>query len=213
MKVKSKEQMDKLSNQSNVFMKLEKGETRIRVFGDIHAVKEHNIKVNGKPRAIACPCENARMAIANGESQATDIPSCPLCELGYPVKTSYLATVVEREAEKDGKFIGGEAFVLKKGPTLLGEIQNLFDDENWGRGDYDIKITATGDGLDRKYSILAVPVDKCKPLSEKEKVALAALNEKVSLDEMTTPRTYEEIKEIIGENFPDYETQKEADSF
>lgn len=206
--------MDKLSNQSSVFMKLGKGETKIRVIGDIHAVKEHAIKVQGKHRAIACPCENARMAIASGASQDLDVPPCPLCELGFPVKTSYLAKVVEREQEKDGKFYGGEAWVLKKGTTLLGEIQNLIDDENWGDpSKYDIKITATGDGLERKYSILAVPAEKSPALTNKEQVSLKSLEEKTSLEEMTTPRTYKEIQEIIGPDFPDYEKYKEIESF
>lgn len=214
MKVKSKDQMSKLSGNASPFMKIEEGDTLVRVVGDIHAVKEHNIKVAGKFRAVACPCENARMAVANGESQETDIPPCPLCELGYPVITSYLAVVVEREAEKNGKFYGGEAWVLKKGQTLLGEIQNLFDDENWGRaGDYDIKITATGQKLNRKYSVIAIPAAKSKPLSKKEEASLSTFKDKVDLDQMTTPRTYKEIQEIIGEGFPDYESQKDIDNF
>lgn len=214
MKVSDKKQMDKLSNQASVFMKIEKGETKIRVVGDIHAVKEHDIKVDGKFKAIACPTENARMAISNGVSQDLDVPPCPLCELGYPVKTSYLAKVVERETEKDGKFYGGEAYVLKKGPQLLGEIQNLFDDENWGKGgDFDIKITATGDKLDRRYSILAIPAGKSAPLSKKEEISLANLDKNANLDEMTTPRPYAEIVKIIGEGFPDYETSKANNEF
>lgn len=213
MKVQDKKQMEKLSNNASVFMKIEKGDTRIRVIGDIHAVKEHDLKVGGKFKAIACPCENARMAIANGVSQDTDVPPCPLCELGYPVKTSYLAKVVERETEKDGKFYGGEAYVLKKGASLLGEIQNLFDDENWGKaGNYDIKITATGDKLERRYSIMAIPADKCQPLSKKEEISLANLDNNADLDEMTTPRPYSEIKEIIGD-LPDYETYKANEAF
>lgn len=213
MKVNNKKQMEKLSNQGTVFTKLEKGDVKVRVIGDIHAVKEHQIKVEGKHRAIACPTENARMLIASGESQDTDVPPCPLCELGYPVKTNYLAMVVEREHEKDGKVYGGEASILKKGPTLLGEVQNLFDDENWGSGgNYDIKITASGDGLDRKYSVLAIPADKSPELTAREKASLKELEERVNLDEMTTPRPYKEIAEIIGD-LPDYETYKLNESF
>lgn len=212
MKVKSKAEMDKLSNQSSVFMKVEKGETKIRVTSDIHAVKEHEIKVEGKHRAIACPTENARLAIANGESQDNEVPPCPLCELGYPVKTSYLAEVVEREREENGKFYGGEAFILKKGPKLLGEIQNLFDDENWGAGkDYDVKIIATGDKLDRKYSVLGIPAAKSAPLTSREQASLEDLRKKVSLDEMTKPRPYKEINEILGPDFPDYVTAKASE--
>jgi hypothetical protein len=212
MKVSNKEQMDKLSGNESVFTEVKEGEMRIRVVSDIEAVREHNFKLNGKHRAVACPTEQARMEIKAGIRQDLNVPPCPLCELGYPVKTTYLAKIVERETEKDGKFYGGEASVLKKGKTLLGEIQNLIDDENWGDPkNYDIKIVATGKNLERKYSILAIPADKCKPLNQREQLAVDELNEKADLTKMTTPRTYKEIADILGENFPDYETAKTSD--
>lgn len=208
MKVNSKEQMNKLSGQASVFTKVDEGELRVRVIGDIEVVREHGFKLNGSHRSIVCPTEQARMEIKAGIRQDKEVPPCPLCELGYPVKTTYLAKVVEREYEEDGKTYGGEASVLKKGPKLLGEIQNLFDDENWGKaGNYDVKIIATGQKLKRKYSVMGIPADKCTPLNEREQMSLDDLNKVVDLSQMTTPRSYKEIKEIIGE-LPVYVPEK-----
>lgn len=200
MKVASKKQMEQLSGQGGTFMKVEKGDTKIRVVSDIHAVMEHRCTVEGKVRFIACPTENARMAIAAGVSQSEEVPPCPLCEKGYPAKVNYLAKVVEREHEANGKLVGGKAYILKKGKTLLGEIQNLVDDENWGDPRrYDIKLSATGDGLGRKYGVSPVPVDKSPELNARERESLRALDEKVDLDQMTTPRPYAEIVKIVGD--------------
>lgn len=215
MKVLNKQHMQQVSNQGSVFTKVEEGEMRVRVIGDIHVVKEHQLKIDGKFRAIACPTENARLTMMTGENQSTEIPPCPLCELQYPLKTSYLAMIVEREySDKNGKLKGGEASVLKKGSTLLGEIQNLFDDENWGReGNYDIKITATGQGFDRKYSVLGIPANKSAELCPREEQSIKRLKEKVSLDEMTIPRPYDEIKEIIGDLGPHEDIKAEEIPF
>lgn len=179
--------MDSASDNKSIFMKLEEGEKKIRVIGDIHAVKEHSVLIEGRSKFIACPTENARMLIEAGELPTdSEIPACPLCELGYPVKTSYLAIAVDRDSE--------EAGVLKKGPKVLGEIQGLIDDEDWGAaGDYDIKITATGEGLKRKYTVMGVPANKSKPLTEKEESSLSKLLTETNLEKMTTPKPYSEI--------------------
>lgn len=200
MKMQSKEQMDKLSGNTSVFKKVEAGEMQIRVIGDIYGVMEHAIKIGGKHRAIACPTENKRKQIANGESQDTEVPPCPICEKGNTAKISYLAFIVERETERNGKFYGGEAWVLKKGNSLLGAIQALMDDDNWGKGgDYDVKVVATGEDKMRRYTVMGIPAAKSKPLSAKEQASLADLQAKVSLEEMTTPRPYSEILEIVGD--------------
>lgn len=210
MKVSNKQQLDKLSNQGNLFFKVEKGEHTIRLMSDIYAVREHGIDMSeGGYRSFACPTEQHRMRLAAGVTQDNEIPPCPLCELGYPVTTSYLGAIVAREVTEFNKkgekvTVGGDAWLLKKGPSLMGELQNLLDDDNWGRtGNYDIKITAAGDGFSRKYSVLAVSPDKCVPLNAKEQASLNTMYEKVDLDVMTTPKPYAEIKEFIDENLID----------
>lgn len=209
MKINSSEQLNKTSGNESPFMAVDAGDTTVRIVGDIHAVKEHNITINGKPRFIACPTEQARMEIAAGVRQDQDVPPCPLCELGYPVKTTYLAMAVEREREeynKKGQLIklGGDAKILKKGQSVFGPIQALIDDANWGPGgDYDVKITATGEGLERRYSLIGVPANKSLPLTANELRSLEDLKEKVSLEKMTTPLEYAKISEEIGD-FPVY---------
>lgn len=209
--VKNREQLNKASGNESPFTEIREGDTRIRIIGEVHAIKEHSILVGGRNRFPACPTENARM----NESQ--DIQPCPLCELGYPVKTSFLAYAIEREVEqfntKTGakETVGGRASVLKKGQTVFGPIMTYLDDADYGRNeDYDFKITATGKGLQRKYQILAYPADKSKPLTEHEKTNLENLKGKVDLNKMETPLPYEEIKKLIGDNFPEYSSKKTA---
>ena len=213
-KVNNKEQLDKVSGNESPFMEIKEGETRIRIIGDVHAIKEHSILVGGKNRFPACPTENARM---NGSQ---DIEPCPLCELGYPVKTSFVAFAVEREQEqfnsKTGvkETVGGRASVLKKGSTVFSPIMTFMDDADFGHSeDYDFKIKAEGKGLSRKYTIMAISADKCSPLSDLEKANLENLKGKVSLEKMETPLKYQEIVEIIGSNFPQYKApaKKEKD--
>mgnify|MGYP000933030623 FL=1 len=217
MQIKNKKQLDKLSNQGNPFMVVSVGETLIRPMSEVYAVREHRIKIDGGWKMVACPTENARMLIAAGETQDTDIPPCPLCELGYPVSTSYLCAVVERERDEFNKKtgektkVGGDAFILKKGPKLMGAIQDLLDDADWGRTwDYDVKIKAEGQGLKRTYSVVGVPVEKSEKLTENEVKSFNDFKEKVDIEKMTTPRTYKEIDELIGgkETFPDYDSVK-----
>lgn len=210
MKVNNSQQLSDLSNSGSIFLKVEKGETLVRIMSDIHVVKEHRISVGGKWKFPACPTENERMKIAFGESQATEVPPCPLCELGYPVQTAYLCVVVERERKEFNKkgqeiTVGGDASILKKGPTLMGPLQALLDDDNWGRtGNYDVKIVATGDNLERKYAVSPIPVDKSLPITKNEQMSLDDLYGEVDLDRMTTPNEYAKIQEIIGEGFPEY---------
>lgn len=203
-KVNNKGELDKVSGNESIWTEIKEGDTRIRVIGDVHAIKEHSIVLAGKNRFPACPTENARM---NGSQ---DIEPCPLCELGYPVKTSFMALIVEREQEqfnsKTGakELIGGRASVLKKGATVFGPIMTYLDDADYGRNeDYDFKINAVGKGLSRKYTIMALPADKCQPLSENEKTNLENLKLKADLNKMETPLSYSEIKEMIG-NLPEY---------
>lgn len=218
MKVPNQKAMAKLSNTESVFMKTPEGEYLIRVMSDLYAVKEHSIKVDGKSRMIACPTEQARAMKEFGIlPEDADIPPCPLCELGYPVSTKYLAVVVEREREEFDKKgnkikVGGDAWVLKKGTTVFSHIQALHEDPDFGKGqDYDIKIVVTGKGLQTKYTITPVSKEKSAPLTVEEQRALASLAEKVDLEEMTTPRKYPEIKEIIGQDYPVY--SKSDDGF
>lgn len=209
MKVNNKKQLDQLSNQGNPFINIGIGETTIRLMSDIHAVREHGLEGIGgrKYQAKACPTENARMMKAAGElPEDADIPPCPLCELGYPVSTSYVAAIVQRETEEFNKKgekvkVGGDAWILKKGPSLMGPLQDLLDNDNWGRtGTYDIVINAAGEGFGRKYSVAPIPAEKSMPITEAEKRSLDALYEKVDLEKMTTPLSYADIKSFVEEN-------------
>lgn len=206
MKINNREQLNQTSNQESIFTQFEEGKKTVRVMTDIYAVKEHRVQIDGRWRFIACPTENLRMKIKAGVADFdADVPPCPLCELGYPVRTAYLTAIVEREYEEFDKetgektLKGGNSSILKKGATIFGPIQDLLDDPAWGRtGKYDIVITATGKDLERKYSVIPVPVEKSKPLSPKELKNWDEFAEEQDLDVMTTPRGYEEIQKIIG---------------
>lgn len=213
MKIQNKKQMDQLSNQDSVFLSIDEGETRVRIIGDIYAVLEHGIEIEGKRRNIACPTENVRKEIQLGLlSPDTEIPTCPLCELGYPVKAQYLAFTLVREKEEDGKLVPPLAGVLKKGPSLLGKIQNYLESSDWGNaGNYDFKILATGKDLKRRYEVNPVPVDKSPEFNDRERMVIERAKERVDLDKMTTPLPYSKIKEEIGEKYPSYEPKASDD--
>lgn len=206
MKITSKEVMDKVSGSSQTFIKIDEGETKVRIVSPIYAVFEHPVEAEEYVRMIACPskCQEMGKKIGEIKAEEKDLP-CPLCEKGYEPKVAYLAFAVNRNPKK-GEITAG---VLKKGRQVFSAIQSLAEDPDWGPSkDYDVKIVAKGKGRSRKYEIFGVPANKSVALTEDEEKAVTDLAADVDLEKMTTPRPYEEIAEIIGKDFPEAPTEQ-----
>ena len=201
MQIKNKEAMEKGSTIGVDYLAITVGDNVVRVVGEMFGVKEHRIEVpqiGGQPqvRNIACPYEMGKWEAEVEGTQDNDFPNCPLCDKGDPVKTQYLSFAVNRATE--------EAGILKKGKTVFGALQDYKEDSNWGDySEYDVNIKAEGEKLLRKYTIVPVPKDMSKPLTEKELASLKEAQDKTDLKEMTVPRTADEIEKVAkGDDVP-----------
>lgn len=200
MKV-NREIVSKTTNVSP-FLKIQEGKTKVRIVSDVHGVKEHRIEVGGQARMIACPKENEYWKrMTEGEQTDEALPRCPLCEKKYPVNTSFIALVINRE--------NGEIKVLKKGKTVFGPLMNYQEDIGDIKG-YDIVIRAEGKGVNTKYEVSPSIKDN-KPITGDEEVRVKQTD--IDLDLMTTPRSYDEIVDIIGENYPVFVPKNEGNSY
>ena len=192
MKISNKETLDKAGERKSPFLTLEDA-TKIRIVSDVHGIKEHRILVNGQNRMIACPRENEMWRReTEGEQTDAEIPKCPLCEKKYPAKVAFLAMVINRA--------NGEVKVLKKGTTVFGPIMEYNEEIGDVRG-YDLNIKKKGKGLETEYTIIPLEKDN-QPISGDETGRIESSDIDIGL--MTTPREYDEIVEIIGENYPVY---------
>lgn len=182
-KVKSKDQMEKMENRNNVFIKLDEGDYKIRVISDIEYVLQHKVEVDGKTRFFICPTEMARIHNENcNEGEQVEIPTCPLCENGIKTDLSYLAFALVRF--DSGKF---EVGLLNKN-SILKEALNLEFDPDFGdiKG-IDLKVNATGEGLKRRYKVNPLPKDKSIAFSEEEQKAIDEFNSRFELSDFCKP--------------------------
>ncbi len=192
MEIISKEQAEKINNLSKVFLKIDEGEFKIRILTNPHVIAEHKIDVKGKTKFVICPTEMARM---NGEDE---IPPCPLCEKGESTSLRYLAIALVRY--DSDKF---EVGILNKNSIIKKASDLNFDPDFGDVREFDLKVKATGQNLNRRYEINPLPKEKSLPITEDEQKAIDAFMAKHSLKDYTTPRSFEEIEAIIkGEDIP-----------
>lgn len=73
-----------------------------------------------------------------------------------------------------------KAMILSKGPSIARQISHLHQDDDFGADItlVDIKILATGEGMDREYSINVLP--KAQDISDAQIEALKELDAKLS---------------------------------
>lgn len=182
-KFNSKEQMEKVENRNNVFLKLDKGDYKVRVISDIEYVLQHKVEIDKKVRFFICPTEMARVYNEScAEGEQIDVPTCPLCEAGIKTDLTYLAFALLRY--DTGKF---EVGLLNKN-SILKEALNLEFDPDFGDvKSIDLKVNATGDGLQRRYKINALPKDKSLPFSAEEQKEIDDFLERFKLEDFCKP--------------------------
>lgn len=73
-----------------------------------------------------------------------------------------------------------KAMILSKGPSIARQISQLHQDEDFGADitKVDIKISATGDGMDREYTLNVLP--KSIDMTEAQEEALTELDKSLS---------------------------------
>ena len=73
-----------------------------------------------------------------------------------------------------------KAMILSKGPSIARQISQLHQDEDFGADitKTDIKISATGEGMDREYSVNALP--KSMDITANQLEALEELDKNLS---------------------------------
>lgn len=107
----------------------------------------------------------------------------------HPVKVRVLTTNPTIHINNYGKeqisfavwsFDEGKPMILSKGPSVARQISNLHRDEDFGADitQVDIKITPSGEGMSREYSISALP--KTSKLFDKQIEDVKELDKKLS---------------------------------
>lgn len=73
-----------------------------------------------------------------------------------------------------------KAMILSKGPSIARQISTIHQDDDFGADvtKVDIKITPTGDGMNREYGVNVLP--KATDISDAQLEALAELDKKLS---------------------------------
>lgn len=198
-KIKSKEQMEKVENRNNVFIKLDEGDYKIRIISDIEYILQHKVEIDGKTKFFICPTEMARIHNENcAEGEQIEVPTCPLCEQGIKTELNYLAFALIRY--DSGKF---EIGLLNKN-SILKEALNLEFDPDFGDvKSIDLKVNASGEGLKRRYKVNPLPKDKSIPFSEEEEKAIADFNDRFDLSDFCKPAEESVLMAVAkGEDIP-----------
>jgi hypothetical protein len=178
------------------WIKLEKGDNKIRIVSEIFMAMKHRVAgSDGGFKQIVCP-------------SAMNMESCPICDRAeewekehkgdkepnpFGVSKVFMAAVIDR---KDGSLK-----ILEKGKGVFGQLQGLVQSADYCPNGkiadlmmFDINIKRTGAGLDTRYQILPLP--KAKPLTtdEAEKVEKEMRN----FNALTMPKTASEIRKLLG---------------
>ncbi|QGH73359.1 MAG: single-stranded DNA-binding protein [Siphoviridae sp. cttb18] len=146
------------------FMRLQKGDNIIRIVSEFEVRGIHGWKTKGG---------QYKSAICIGKEKG-----CKYCKADNKVSVKYLGWVINKTDKNAEKH---QVQLLEIGHTVFKQLGQFQADPDYAFDsipDYDVKIKATGDGLDREYQVLPSPkryeldaereeeVSKLKPISE-----------------------------------------------
>ncbi len=192
MEIKSKEQIKKIKQMNKIFLDLDEGEYKIRILQNPHIIYEHKVDIDGKTKFIICPTEMSRLA--NEE----ELAPCPLCEQGNKPAIRYLTVALVRY--DSDKF---EVGILNKNSIIKKALDLNFDPDFGDVKEYDLKVKATGQKLQRRYEVNPMPKEKSLAINEEEQKVIDSFYSKNALEDFTKPKSYEVIQKIInGEDIP-----------
>lgn len=161
------------------YIKFPEGDTKLRIVSDVYTALRHKVELNGKWRNIACP-----------KTLNSDAP-CPLCSSDKP-RMQWVVKVLDRADNK--------IKILESGSMIFGQLRKLAENEEYGDPkEYDITINRTGEKLNTEYTV--IPARQNTPLTEIEDAIVK--DDKFDLDLYTTPRTADEIQQIIDGKEPE----------
>ncbi len=164
-------------NTKSDFMKLEQGNTRVRIMGDptqyyIHWVENDE----GKKRKFNSPVGDPKLV-----KQLEDA--------GFKRKASWIIKVLSRT---DGEFK-----LLEIGSQIYTGVRELLQDSEWGKPitSYDVTITRGAPGSQPLYRVTPCPK---APLESSLKEAFVAFNDRVDLTKLTQAGDADKIREFMG---------------
>lgn len=207
MDIHSTKQVEESTQAQGNFVEIKDGtKVRLRIVSGIKGVKEHNIDIKGKRRAIMCP-----VAMEEWEALSDDRPinkgiKCPVCERGQKddrkITTQFLALAVDSE---------GKVGVLKKGASVFKPITSLIE-EGYTLSERPVVIERKGTGLETEYSVIVSMKDQ--PLTDEEKVAVEEFKKDYDLDQRSQPMSYDNIVRKMNGEEPVFDDDKaeEVDS-
>lgn len=161
------------------FLKLQSGETRIRIVGKPSMVELHWEKaLDGSTKKVICTGAG-----------------CPICKKGHAPMKRYQIKVIDRT--------DGNVKILEGGTTVFNAIKAYAMDPDYGDPTkYDMKVKKEGSGRETRYTVVASP--KKGELTEEE---TKKVDESKSLEEINKPKTIEEIiqmgLEVLSDSMDD----------
>jgi len=204
MDINSTQQIEESTQAQGNFVEIKDGaKVRLRIVSGIKGVKEHNIDIKGKRRAIICPVEMDLWEAAFEDRPVNKGIKCPVCERGQKddrkITTQFLAITVDSE---------GKVGVLKKGASVFKPIASLIE-EGYTLSERAVVIERKGTGLETEYSVIASMKDQ--PLSDEEKVAVEEFKKDYDLDQRSQPMSYDNIVRKMNGEDPVFDDEKGDD--
>jgi len=204
MNINSTQQIEESTQSQGNFIEIKDGgKVTLRIVSGIKGVKEHNVDIKGKPRAIMCPVEMELWEAASDGRPVNKGVKCPVCERGQKddrkIKTQFLAIAIDND---------GKVGVLKKGATVFKPIANLIEN-GYTLSERPVIISRKGTKLDTEYAV--IPSMKDQPLSDEEKVAVEEFKKDYDLDQRSQPMSYDNIVRKMNGEDPVFDDEKGED--
>jgi len=180
------------------FLKLEEGETTVRVMGNPIQFYVNWVQPTGggKNRKIISPVSNEKLMNA-------------LDDAGYKRQARWMVVVLDRQDDdlKKQKFK-----LLEIGSQIYSGIKTLYNKKAWGPvTKYDIVITRGAPGSQPLYSVVPNPKTSVEAIFKKP---FAEFMKRIDIDKFMQPATTAEVCEILGWNTADFlDGEEQEDAF
>ncbi len=188
-RVKDRGSVEVKSGGRNLFLRLERGDNDVRLFGDTFRTWIHwFVDTNGDKRRANCAGDG-----------------CPLCRASTKPETDakqrfYNACITRAT---------NSVQILDMGSQIFQGIQALDGDVKWGPVDgYDINIKKGKKGENPLYKVIANPKED---LSKVDKALIKASAEIINLDKLTAPSTIDQIEAAMRGEKPQKSAPAETD--
>lgn len=170
------EHKDQGGGERKLFLPLKEGENLVRIVEGPEVFKTHWVQTAHYPKGIGLKCPGSQI--------------CPLCQMGEGTQERAMFTVIDRSAK--GKV---EVKLLDAPKTVAIGLKSLALNPNWGDPSrYDVTITKDSTGNFTRYTSVPNPIVELTP---DERNAVAEFQQNISIKEVASPDSPEQIKTVL----------------